>query len=58
MNKGLRALGRLKAGTMTKPPPTPSKPLNKPESMPVPAMARAQGKVHNKRPTLGSILQG
>ena len=49
---------RVSAGTMTKPPPTPSSPLSTPASAPVKASAWAHGRVHTRRPSRASITQG
>ena len=46
------------AGTMTKPPPTPSMPLRKPVNAPIPPMISAVGHVHATRPVLASTCTG
>ena len=49
---------RVSAGTMTKPPPTPSSPLSRPAATPVSASACAQGRVHTRRPSRASSTHG
>jgi DNA-binding Lrp family transcriptional regulator len=48
---------RVSAGTMTKPPPTPSRPLSSPATTPVSASACAHGGVHTRRPSRASSTQ-
>ena len=53
-----RSLIFFKAGTITKPPPTPSKPDKKPATAPEPINARAQGTVQINLPIDKSRQQG
>ena len=58
MLRTARLVYRVNEGTMTKPPPTPNRPLSTPDTAPVPASAQAQGMVQIRRPSLGLRTQG
>lgn len=53
-----RSLIFFRAGTITKPPPTPNRPDKKPARAPEPIKALAQGTVHISRPIDESSEQG
>lgn len=53
-----RSVTRIKAGTITKPPPTPNSDDSTPVAKPARPSARAQAEVQRRRPTRGSIRHG
>ena len=57
MLRASRLVWLVSAGTITKPPPTPRRPLSVPDMAPVSAIARAQGKVQSSRLSVAATLQ-